>query len=171
MTSIFEHAEYAEDQKYGKTILTFHVLRAGAAAGAIVSIPIALGFFAIRKPRTASTLARTLLVSSSRGVAIGTVGSGVALVARMWGREDIEWQDRSWRLLANHGQVEVDNWILEGAAVGMIGALALQRTGRLPLGIERQIGTTLLGGVGLGMTSATAGYMIWRYGVHKGKFE
>lgn len=35
------------------------------------------------------------------------VGLGIAAtMGRMWGREEIEWQERSWRLLANKGQVE-----------------------------------------------------------------
>lgn len=37
---------------------------------------------------------------------------------RMWGREQIEWQDRSWRLLENRGQVECDVFSSVGAVVG-----------------------------------------------------
>ena len=44
----------------------------------------------------------------------------VALPGRMWGREDIEWRDRSWRLLENKGQKEVDAWGVLGAGVGAV---------------------------------------------------
>src|ERR1700761_7844588 len=140
MTSVIPHAPYAEDQKYPKTILTFHVLRSGAAAGAIVSVPIALGVTFFRGPRTLSNLNRILFISSSRGLIWGTLGSGVALGLRMQGREDIEWNDRSWRLLANKGQVEVDNWILGGAAIGATAAILAGRSGRLPAGLENRMG-------------------------------
>jgi hypothetical protein len=93
MTTLFPHAEYAEDQKYAKTILTFHVLRSGAAAGAATAFPIALGLCLAKGPRNLSTLSRILLVSSSRGLVAGPVVTGVMLVGRMWGREDIEWRD------------------------------------------------------------------------------
>jgi hypothetical protein len=36
----------------------------------------------------------------------------VGLVGRMWGREDIEWKDRSWRLMENKGQLETEYDIL-----------------------------------------------------------
>lgn len=39
----------------------------------------------------------------------------VAVPARMWGREEIEWQDRSWRLLENKGQVEWEEAVVKVA--------------------------------------------------------
>lgn len=82
----------------------------------------------------------------------------VALPIRMWGREDIEWKDRAWRLLENRGQVEVDNWGAVGAAVGVL--LARGSSWRMRLG-----------GLGIGSTVGVVGYMVWRHGVKGGKWE
>ena len=79
--------------------------------------------------------------------------------ARMWGREEIEWKDRSWRLLENKGQVECDDWTYGGMAVGA--AMALRTTGW----------RGKVGSIGIGSVVGTAGYMGWRYGVKEGKFE
>jgi len=39
-----------------------------------------------------------------------------AVPGRMFGREEIEWKDRSWRLMENKGQLEVchTHWQLNG---------------------------------------------------------
>lgn len=86
---------------------------------------------------------------------------GIALVGRMWGREDIEWKDRSWRLLVNKGQVECDDWMVGGMGAGLVGAMLNGRTGW----------SGIAGGVGLGSVIGLAGYMGWRYGVKGGKFD
>jgi hypothetical protein len=81
----------------------------------------------------------------------------------MMGREDIEWKDRSYRLLANKGQVEVDNWTLAGGAVGaLIGATR----GRPSATLAQKV----LAGTGLGTVAGTLGYMGWRYGMNAGKW-
>lgn len=81
----------------------------------------------------------------------------------MFGREDIEWKDRSWRLLNNKGQIEVDNWILIG---GAIGAMLSARRGRTVLSLSRRV----VAGLGIGTVGGTLGYMGWRYGVNGGKW-
>jgi hypothetical protein len=171
MTSLFPHAGYTEDQRYPKTILTFHVLRAGATAGAIISIPIAAGLTIYRGQRTLPAFLRQSILSSARGTVYGIALSGLALGGRMWNREQIEWQDRSWRLLENKGQVEIDHFILGGAAGAAMIAAGAVKGGRLPPGLEKRIGTTLLGASGLGTVGGTIGYMGWRYGIKGGKFE
>ena len=88
----------------------------------------------------------------------------MGLPVRMWGREEIEWRDRSWRLLENEGQLECDDWTYPGMAVGLAGVLA--GGGGRTLGWRGVVGGAGLGGV-LGML----GYMGWRYGVKGGKFE
>jgi hypothetical protein len=171
MTTFFKKAEYAEDQKYAKTILTFHVLRSGAVVGAISAIPIALGFCLIRGPRTISNFNRILLISSSRGLVVGPAVTGVMLVGRMQGRDDIEWRDRSWRLLINNGQVEVDNWVLQGAAAGAILGFVAGRSGKLPRPLGKSIWTATSGIAALGTVFGTIGYLLWRHGVRGGKHE
>ncbi len=92
------------------------------------------------------------------------------LLVRMWGREEIEWKDRAWRLLENRGQVEVDNWGVGGMVVGgLVGALARRRRGGVK-GWEWswRMG---VGAVGMGGSVGVLGYMIWRHGVKGGKWE
>ncbi len=59
-------------------------------------------------------LAARVLRSAGVGSLWGIGFLAVGLVGRMWGRTEIEWQDRSWRLLENRGQVETDDWTLGG---------------------------------------------------------
>ena len=75
----------------------------------------------------------------------------------MWGREEIEWKDRSWRLLENSGQVECDDWTY----AGMLGAgvWALREGGGW---------TSAIGRVGTGSVVGMMGYLGWRYGVKGG---
>lgn len=78
----------------------------------------------------------------------------------MRGREEIEWRDRSWRLLENEGQMECDDWTYTGMLAGGV-AGATQR---------RALGWRgVVGGVGLGSVVGMVGYMGWRYGVKGGK--
>ena len=81
----------------------------------------------------------------------------------MWGREDIEWKDRAWRLLENKGQVEVDTWAVGGMALG--GAVLAVRKG--VQGVGWRMGA---GSLGVGGTIGVFGYMIWRHGVKGGKW-
>jgi hypothetical protein len=84
----------------------------------------------------------------------------------MWGREYIEWQDRTWRLLENKGQVEVDKWLTaEALAGGSVAAIAARR-GLLPVTLVQGI----VAGTGLGASVGTGAYMHWRYGVNRGRF-
>jgi hypothetical protein len=82
----------------------------------------------------------------------------------MWGREEIEWKDRSWRLLENKGQLECDDWTYPGMVAGLVGVLS-SRTGRA-MGWRGAVG-----GLGAGSVLGLMGYMGWRYGVKGGKFE
>jgi hypothetical protein len=82
----------------------------------------------------------------------------------MWGRESIEWNDRSWRLLENKGQVEVDDWSLGGTIAGLAGVYGS--------GVARRAGwRAVVGGAGVGSLVGVGGYMAWRYGVKGGKYE
>jgi len=80
----------------------------------------------------------------------------------MWGREEIEWQDRSWRLLHNQGQVECDDWTYGGMALGLAAVAARGR------GLELK---SVVGVVGSGSILGMLGYLGWRYGVRGGKFD
>ncbi|KAH7054365.1 hypothetical protein B0J12DRAFT_451350 [Macrophomina phaseolina] len=169
MSSIFPHATFAEDQQYARTIVTFHVLLRGFTAGPGLSfIPFSAALFRdifARRQHSAAVLAARLLRYSAGGVVAGTVGSGIALAGLMRGKEEIEWLDRSWRILANKGQVEVDWWSLGGAGLGACAAM-VRRGGPLVVGT----GARMLGGAGLGSLAGTGGYMLSRYGLGRGRY-
>lgn len=84
----------------------------------------------------------------------------------MWGRDEIEWKDRSWRLLANEGQVQCDDFSVAGTAVGAL-AIAVREQGLKQAGK----GMRVLGGAAAGNLVGVVGYMAWRYGVKGEKME
>ncbi len=123
-------------------------------------------------------LATTLLRSTGVGAVLGTGCMAVMLGARMYGREEIEWADRSWRLLENRGQVEVDGWSVVGAVAGAVGVLLGERrarAARLGTGNGTGVGRALVirgvGGAGIGASAGVVGYLVWRYGVRGGRRE
>lgn len=182
----FPLAEYAEDQPLSRTILLTHILTRSVTTGAVVGLGLfgareaAARFFPARAsapglPKGAQLhgppppmLPRLVRVAgTSTAVTIGLVAA--ATVARMWGREDIEWRDRSWRLMQSAGQLETDDWtygsmVLAAAALGTAAGRA-RVFGGVVAGWR-----AWLGAVGLGSVAGTVGYMGWRYGVHGGKF-
>lgn len=101
------------------------------------------------------------LVRATGTSAVITTGlMGLALVGRMWGREEIEWQDRSWRLLENRGQVEVDAFSLAGMGVGL-GTAGY----RVFWNGWRGVGWKMASGlVGTGAGAGVLGYVVWKYG-------
>lgn len=170
MTSFAPHSAYAEDQKYAKSLLTFHVLRSGATMGALLAIPTAIGSTLYWGPKALPTFSTRLLIHSCRGTLGGLLFGALALEGKMWGRSEIEWQDRTWRLLENQGQMEVDNWILEGELLGGVAALVAARRGYLPPALTGKTLTAVIGGIGIGASVGTIDYMIWRHGIQGGKF-
>ena len=157
------HPAYAEDQHLSRLILGTHVLSRGFQTGALFGSLVGTARH-LYTHRTTTALLPTLLRSSGTGGAIGVALMVVGLEARMWGREEIEWQDRSWRLLENKGQVECDTFSALGAVAGT--GIVAARTG------IRQAGWKMLvGGGGVGGLLGVVGYMGWRYGVKGGKWE
>jgi len=171
MTALMPHALYAKDQSYAKPILAYHVLRSGATAGALLSIPTAVASTLYFGPRTLPTFSVHLLTHSFRGTLAGLAFGFLALESRMWGKDHVEWQDRTWRLLGNKGQVEVDNWILGGEAVGGVAALVAARRGLVPPALKEKMGVTIIGAMGLGAAIGTGEYMVWRYGIKRERFS
>lgn len=189
MSRFFPHTSYAEDQPLGHTILLTHILTRAVTTGSVVG----LGIFAARETvarffpgrvspspapglPTPVTAAKTVspllprLVRQAGTATAWTIGFvALATVARMWGREDIEWRDRSWRLTQHLGQLEVDDWTYGS----MLAAAALAATARGRAAVFGKAAAGWrgwLGLVGLGSVGGTIGYMGWRYGVHGGKF-
>ncbi|KAK6071808.1 hypothetical protein SCUP234_09523 [Seiridium cupressi] len=166
MSRYFPHELYAEDQPLSGTILTTHVLVRAITTGTVIGGGIYGTQSLLRqiRRRPSPLIPRSQLLLRTTGVStLWTLGIvSVGLVARMWGREDIEWKDRSWRLLENKGQVECDDFTYAGMLAGL-GAAATKS-------VKRTGWVGLLGAVGLGSTAGMLGYMGWRYGVHGGQF-
>jgi hypothetical protein len=83
---------------------------------------------------------------------MGTALLAAGTMARMWGRETIEWQDRSWRLLGSKGQVECDDWTYSG----MAGSAVVLATKGIKLGWRGAVGM-----IGPGSLVGMMGYMGW----------
>ncbi|KAF2225808.1 hypothetical protein BDZ85DRAFT_279468 [Elsinoe ampelina] len=141
------HPAFSETQPLPHTILTTHVLHRGFQSGALLALPFASAEYLYRRrqglppsPSPASSPARgphnlstspgvsslnvkegfssLLLRRAGMGAVIGTGFMVPGLFMRMRGREEIEWADRSWRLLENEGQMEVDGWSCLGMLAG-----------------------------------------------------
>ncbi|KAL8790004.1 MAG: hypothetical protein Q9213_000890 [Squamulea squamosa] len=163
LPQLFPHPIYAEDQPSAYTILTIHCLHRGFTAGAIVGLVAPFGRTAfnaiLRRPSLATPLPWTtrLLSSAALGSLGGTAFLGVGMIARMWGREDIEWKDRSWRILANKGQNREDNWSASGMAIG---AASLRLASQRGAGFGLPPGRAALAGAALGSILGTVGHVV-----------
>ena len=159
MTSVFSHPHYAEDQPYARTILYLHVMRASAMSFSFLSLAqFPASIIAVRYRKMPidynAILARTLK-TSGRGLLLGTAAGAFMTWDRMRGQEEIEWKDRSWRILENNGEVKTDWITLSGAGVGAVAGLLAARRGAVPV----TIGNAVLGGAGVGFASGVS-YMI-----------
>lgn len=167
MSRFWPHTPYAEDQPYSHPILYTHVLTRAVQAGTVVGTGIGTTVFVLRrtgilKPAfPPTTFTTTLLRSAGVGSVVGLGLLSVGLPLRMRDQEEIQWRDRSWRLLENKGQVEVDDWTYSGMALGLASA-ATARGGGWRAAVGR---------VSVGSIVGVMGYMGWRYGVNGGKRE
>lgn len=166
MSRFFPHPPYAEDQPLSHTILVSHSLHRGFQAGAVVTLAARVGWLSVQSLRAGSgigpvlssagwpVLQRSVGVGSLVGTAILTAG----VYGRMRGRQEIEWQDRSWRLLENRGQVLVDDFSLVGTA-SALAYTAVRRpssTSAVPLGWKMVVGRAALGNI-----AGVVGYLAW----------
>jgi hypothetical protein len=90
-------------------------------------------------------VARTLRYSG-RSFLVGAATGAVATWGRMRGRSEVEWQDRSWRILENGGEVKTDWVTIGGAGAGAVAGLIAAKRGM----ISTSLGTAVLGGAGAG---------------------
>ncbi|KAI4213286.1 MAG: hypothetical protein LQ351_004027 [Letrouitia transgressa] len=167
LPQLYPQAFYAEDQPSAHEILTIHVLHRGFNAGALAgsALPLLNASFArlFSRPPHASPLALRVATSAGTGSVIGTALLAVGLTARMWEREEVEWQDRSWRLLSNGGQNRTDDWSMMGAGFGALGGAVArmqnwQGFGRLWL---MRAG---LGGAAMGSALGVLGHVVTQQG-------
>jgi hypothetical protein len=134
MDRFFPLSDSAEDLGSAKAILIIHVVHRGYNFGTFVGLGAALVITTAKAVRGSTPLtgassaispfAARLLQSAARGSVFGLAFGALAVGGRMWGRELIEWQDRSWRLLNHAGQTQTDYYsaagMLAGAAVGTL---------------------------------------------------
>lgn len=148
MSRFFPHTPYAEDQPIPRTILYVHVLTRGLTTGSLLGATAIAARQLIPSSRlpTVQLLASRVLRASATGAVVGVGLSGLATVGRMWGREEIEWQDRSWRLMENRGQLRVDDFTYASIVAAPV-VLALRR-GTLAVGWRSLVGAVGLGSVG-----------------------
>jgi hypothetical protein len=170
MSRLWPHPPFAEDQPSSHSILYTHVLTRAFQAGSMAGADVGTVLFVLRRfgalaPRVPPrTFMATVLRSTGVGAVVGTGLMAVALPLRMRDQEEIQWQDRSWRLLENQGQVECDDWTYGGMALGAVSTLILGRAKGVGL-------SGAVGRVGMGSILGTLGYLGWRYGVNGGKRE
>jgi hypothetical protein len=120
MSRYFPHPQYAEDQRLSHTILITHCLHRGFAAGGVIGASIGATRSLLSKSSPHKlTLSISVLRGAGTGALIGTGLLAVGVTARMWGREEIEWKDRAWRLCENEGQKNTDDGSLVGIAVAL----------------------------------------------------
>ncbi|KAM4056293.1 hypothetical protein HRG_003210 [Hirsutella rhossiliensis] len=182
MSRFFPHAPYAEDQPLARTILTTHVATRAVTTGTILGVGASEALRVIRSLRGGKPTSPTaappggstapggssngmlprLLRPAATGSLVGVGLAAAALALRMRGREPVEWQDRSWRLLANRGQVETDDWTYAAMAAAAAASLASARGRALGL-------VGVVGALGLGSVGGMVGYLAWRHGVLGGR--
>ncbi|KAJ6028922.1 uncharacterized protein N7446_011738 [Penicillium canescens] len=154
MSHFYPRVEYAEDQPMARTILATHVLSRGFQLGSAIGLlNSSIKALVKRLPFTLPVA----LHSAGLGGAIGAGTMGIGLIARMWGRDEIEWMDRSWRLLNNHGQVTIDHWSEAGAVLGAVAMVVIRSPGAGLAAWRGQIGGAGIGsliGVGCGMCAS-----------------
>lgn len=174
MSRLFPHPAYAEDQPLFRTILGTHVLHRGFQTGALIGLLAGTvrPLLPRKQPPTTTTattsglkplLLRPLLErSTGMGAVIGTGLLAIGLGVRMYGREEIEWRDRSWRLQENEGQMLVDDLSIAGMVLGGGASVALMRRNGEKLAWRR-----VVGGAGIGSVAGILAYLGWTYGVRR----
>ncbi|KZM18834.1 uncharacterized protein EKO05_0006618 [Ascochyta rabiei] len=162
MASLFPNTSYAEDLPSAHAILYLHVMRASAMTFSFLSLPLSGVTFLVsrlrRQPVTITTALSRTLLNCGRGLVVGTVAGAAMTWGRMRGREEIEWQDRSWRLLENKGEVDTDWETMAATSAGAVAGVVAARRGVLPV----SLGNAALGGAGVGLSSGVL-FMIGTY--------
>lgn len=177
MSRYFPHPPYAEDQPLARTILTTHVATRAVTLGTLLGITFTTSrtLIPFLRPATPSAdpFAARLLASCTRSVFITLGVTGLGLAGRMWGREHVEWQDRSWRLMENKGQLETDDWTYGGMAAATLAAVvaSARAKGEGRPAVAKLGWRGVVGAAGLGSVGGMMGYLGWRYGVNGGKFS
>ncbi|KAF7556459.1 hypothetical protein G7Z17_g1467 [Cylindrodendrum hubeiense] len=160
MSRLFPHPPYAEDQPLPRTFMTVHILTRAVVSGSLLATVIVGAGQLIPSRRRPLPQFTTRLLRASFATTLVTMGLSEAfLLYHMRGKEEIEWQDRSWRLLDSDTQRGIDDWTYVGMAAGPAVVLASKGTA---LGL-----VATLGAGGLGANVGVMGYLAWKFGIRK----
>ncbi len=118
---------------------------------AVVSTGARLAYRKLRPPTDPTKYAilqqpftKSLVSASYKGMLIGPAIGAIATTLLMRNKNLIEWQDRSWRLLANNGQNLTDKWSIGGMVIG--GALGTFVSRKFKISLPKAVA----GSAGLG---------------------
>ena len=136
MDRFYPKAEFPEDQKYSRFILYSHLTHKGLQVGSICGGLGGLLLFSRR--RASSSLIKSLSIATNVGVATSVLALWGLGTAKMWGMEEIEWQDRAWRLQKNEKSMVMDTF----TDVAVLGSLLIPGT---PIGLAA--GASVLSGL------------------------
>jgi hypothetical protein len=154
MDALFRQAPYAEDQTDAHSILYLHVVRASTMSFAFISLlrfPISIVRARYSKiPVMMSALTSKILRSSGRAGALGAAVGALATWGRMRGREEIEWQDRAWRIIGNKGENQTDWATMGGVGAGAVAGIVAARRGVIPASLGSAMGGGAAAGSAVG---------------------
>ncbi|KAJ1555648.1 hypothetical protein HK405_015108 [Cladochytrium tenue] len=147
MNRVFATRDLTEDQDNAHLILHLHVASRSAmllsAVGSVAAVGAATAAAVRRRP---ALLFRRLARYNAAAAVLGPAALGPLMTeGRMRGRAEIEWQDRSWRILLNRGQNAMDTGSAVGAVVGAAVVPAL-----LPASLGVGTLTAVLAGAAIG---------------------
>ncbi|KAL6406837.1 hypothetical protein AUP68_09645 [Ilyonectria robusta] len=160
MSRLFPHPPYAEDQPLPRTFMTVHILTRAVVSGSLLATVIAGAGQLIPSWRLPLPQFTSRLLHASFATTLVTMGLSEAfMLFYMRDREEIEWQDRSWRLLESETQRGIDDWTYVGMAAGPAMVLASKGT---TLGLAATLGAS-----GLGANVGVMGYLAWKFGIRR----
>lgn len=143
ISQLFPIAEFAEDQQFPRLILYTHVAHRMVNLSAGIAVITTGAHLAYRKLRPPSdpmkhailqqSFTKSLVNASFKSMLIGPAIGAIATTLLMRNKNLIEWQDRSWRLLANNGQNLTDKWSVGGMVIGGALGTVLSRKFRISL--------------------------------------
>ncbi|KAK5993476.1 hypothetical protein PT974_06907 [Cladobotryum mycophilum] len=103
------------------------------------------------------SLTDKLLLNASDFSLLAIGATTIGFVAKMWGKELIEWQDKSWFLRNTPVVAQMDDWTYAGMLGGALAAVVAGKVSSKSLGWRG-----LVGAVGIGSIWGTAVFFAWK---------
>ncbi|KAJ3104009.1 hypothetical protein HDU96_009073 [Phlyctochytrium bullatum] len=176
MNRVFEVAEMTEDQQHSKVILHLHVTSRCIllSSAALSSLSVLASLLTRRSAKW--PLFKGIARSQTAATLVGLGAGPVLTEVRMQGTQEIEWQDRAWRLLNSQSQIEVDEFAGTGMAVGagmalLIGGIVPRTLAGWTRVLTWTSGGGLLGLAALGVTKNLDTLAAWASEVEKKRKE